>query len=105
MTRIQLVEQGERNDGGELIYEQEIELSNGGTKTDRCNVSKLLQPGKRTTGDVSILVHEARQAAEDEVGNPAYPANAETATEACRKIIDDLGLEPAWKDHEPEAVV
>ena len=98
---IQLLKQAERNDDGDLIYEKEYETRSGGKRTEKTNVSELLQPGKRTTGDVDILVYEAKQAAERGVDNPAYPATADVANEACRKIIDNLGLEPAWKDHEP----
>jgi hypothetical protein len=98
---LQLIEQAEQDESGEYVYEQKIELPSGGTDVEKCNVTKLFTPGKRTTGDVDILVHEAHQAAEMGVDNPAYPADSDVANEACRKIIERDGLEPAWKDHEP----
>lgn len=101
MTDLMLLDQAERDDSGDLIYKQEFSTPSGGTRTEESNVSKLLEPGKRTTGDVDILVHEAEQDAEEGIDNPAYPATADVANEACRKIIENLGLEPAWKDHEP----
>ena len=90
----------ERDDSGDLVHEQEIEHSQGHTTTEETNLSALLNPGRRTTGDVNILLHEARQAAEDGVDNPAFPASIETTNEAVPKIKAE-GLEPAWKGHEP----
>jgi len=98
---LHIIEQAERDDSGDLIYTEKYTTPSGGTRTEESNVSKLLEPGKRTTGDVDILVHAAKQHAEDGVDNPAYPSSADVANEACRKIIEDLGLEPAWKSHEP----
>ncbi len=101
MTDLQLVERAEKNSDGEYIHEEKIPGPDGTTKTRETNVTRLLTPGKRITGDESILVHEAKQHAEKGVDNPAYPATKEIANEACTKIIEDEGLEPAWKDHEP----
>lgn len=92
----------ERDESGDLVHEREISHRQGHTTTEETNLSALLNPGRRTTGDVDILLHEARQAAADGVDNPAYPANAETTNEAVPKIKNE-GLEPAWKDHEPGA--
>ena len=91
--------EAERDEQGDLVYEKEVQHSQGYTVTEETNLTKLLNPGKRTTGDVKILLHEARQAAEDGVDNPAFPANVETTNEAVPKIKAE-GLEPAWKDHE-----
>lgn len=91
----------ERDDNGDLVYEKEVEHKQGHTQTKETNLSKLLNPGKRHTGDVNILLHEARQHAEKGVDNPAYPADKETLNEAVPKIKDE-GLEPAWKFHDPE---
>jgi hypothetical protein len=91
----------ERDDNGDLVYIKEIEHPAGHTETRETNLSKLLNPGQRKTGDVNILLHEARQHAEGGVDNPAYPIDRETLNEAVPKIKDE-GLEPAWKHHDPE---
>jgi len=96
---LHIIENAEENKDGQLIWEKKIPGPEGTTKTHDVNVTALLSPGKRTTGDVDILVHEAKQ---DNVDNPAFPANQETLNEAAKEIIEDLGLEPAWKGHEPE---
>ena len=98
MTIDKLKEQAERNDNGELVHKTEYTHKQGHTVTEKVNLTKLLNPGKRTTGDVNILVHEAEQAESDRKGpeNPAWPTNGEIANEAIQKIVDK-GLEPAWK--------
>jgi hypothetical protein len=99
MTIDDLKEQAERNDNGDLVHETEYTHKQGHTVTERVNLTKLLNPGQRTTGDVDILVHEARQAESDRHGpeNPAWPTNGDIANEAIQKIVDE-GLTPAWKD-------
>jgi len=100
MTKLDdMKSEAEQDEQGELVHEKEIQHSQGHTVTEETNLSKLLNPGKRTTGDVNILLHEARQAEEDGVDNPAFPADADTTNEAVPKIKAE-GLEPAWKGHE-----
>ena len=89
----------ERDESGDLVHTHEQKHEQGHTTKEVTNLSKLLNPGKRTTGDVSILLHEARQAAEKGVDNPAFPADIETTNEAVPRIKAE-GLEPAWKGHE-----
>lgn len=95
-----MIEAAEEDDNGDLVYTKEIEHPQGFTQTKETNLSKLLKPGKRTTGDVEMLLHEARQHEESGVDNPAYPADRDTLNEAVPKI-KDAGLEPAWKHHDP----
>ena len=91
--------EAERDESGGLIHTKKIKHPQGHTTKEVTNLSALLNPGKRTTGDITILLHEARQAEEKGVDNPAYPADIDTTNEAVPKIKDE-GLEPAWKDHE-----
>lgn len=93
----------ERDESGDLVHTKEVTHKQGHTITKETNLSALFNPGKRTTGDVNILLHEARQAVSERPGpdNPAFPASAEATNEAVPRIKEE-GLEPAWKDHEPE---
>lgn len=94
-----LKDAAEYDDNNDLIHENEIEHPQGHTTTDNTNLSALLNPGRRQTSDVNILLQEARQAAEGGVDNPAFPLKAETTNDAVPKIKAE-GLEPAWKGHE-----
>lgn len=102
MSSIQdLKDDAERDDNGELVLEREVSHPQGHTTTETTNLSRLFNAGKRTTGDVQILLQEARQAASDRPGpdNPAFPSTVKVTNEAVPRI-KDAGLEPAWKDHE-----
>lgn len=52
--------------------------------------------GRRTTGDIDILVIEAELVAEGkDVENPAIPADTDVAREAAERIVE-RGMEPQW---------
>lgn len=86
------------NAEGDLVHKREYTHETGDTKTEKMNLSKLLNPGKRTTADFDILLHEARQAERDGVDNPAFPTRESIRTEAEARIESE-GLTPAWKGH------
>jgi hypothetical protein len=56
------------------------------------------RPGKRTSGDVSLLVIEAELVHEGkDLDNPAEPADAETVNDVMRKLeAREEDLRPAW---------
>lgn len=86
----------ERNDNGDLVFEQEYQTRQGTTKTETINLTALFTPGDRTSGDVSLLVIEAELAADGvELDNPARPATADVA-ERLHERLDD-GVRPAWE--------
>lgn len=99
MTR--LIDDAERNDDGDLIYEKTVPGPAGTTIDIEINATSLFTPGERRTNDTMILLTEARAVAEadtpaDAVGNPAKPANDTTAKQAIERIEAE-GLEPAWR--------
>jgi len=88
MTDLPIFDEAERNSDGDLI-----KTDHNGHET---NLTKLLQPGKRKTSNVEMLLIEARLA--DEKGpieNPAFPMGDDTADEALARM-DEEGLDPAW---------
>lgn len=90
-------ERAERDNDGRLIWEKKIASAAGGTSTKEIDVSALLRPGLRKTGNIEQLLIEAEHAAEDEHGgNPSRPVNADVAKRAIEKI-ESKGLEPAWR--------
>jgi len=93
-------DKAERNDDGDLIWQETTQALAGGTTTRDHNVSNLLHPGGRKTGIVEHLVIEAElydeRDPEDWGGNPARPVDAETAEQAIARI-EDQGLTPAWR--------
>ena len=93
-------EHAERDDDGALIWERERQALAGGTTTTEINVSALLRPGRRRTGNVAHLVTEAELYAERDAdewgGNPARPVDSETAARAIERI-EAKGLTPAWR--------
>lgn len=92
-----MIEKAERNDDGDLIWERETRALAGGTRTTEINVSELLRPGPRKTGNIDILIIEAElHDAGNGGGNPARPLDAQTAKRAIQ-AIEDRGLEPAWR--------
>lgn len=97
---IRMLDRAEEDDDGDLIWERDIPVLMGGTKTAETNVTNLLKPGLRKTGDVEHLVIEAELYDErDESewgGNPARPVDAETAKRAIERI-EEKGLTPAWR--------
>lgn len=74
------------NDDGDKIKRTSVAKETGETEIGEVNLSAMFEhTGRRTTGDVDILVHEATCDAED-VGNPAVPSNVEVARQARRRI-------------------
>ena len=86
------------NAEGDLVHEREYTSPSGNTTTKTTNLSKMLNPGKRTTNDIEILLHEARQAEREGVDNPAYPASEGVRSDAESRIMSE-GLTPAWEGH------
>jgi len=92
-----ILDQAEEDENGDLIYEFELQKRNGVAKSVEVNATHLFQPGERRVGDVAHLVTEAKLAEKGELGgNPAKPANGETAKKAIEQI-EQAGLEPAWR--------
>jgi hypothetical protein len=92
-------EHAERDDDGDLVWERERQALTGGTTTHETNVSALLRPGRRQTGNVAHLVTEAELYADNEYdrgGNPARPVDSQTAARAIERI-EAKGLTPAWR--------
>lgn len=82
---------------GDLIYETEVTGAAGESKTKRVNVSRLLRPGARRTGNQDILRLEAQWAADGDCpDNPALPVNGE-AMETFLGWLDGRDLDPAWE--------
>lgn len=74
------------NDDGDKIRRTTVAKDTGETEVGGINVSALFEhTGRRLTGDIDILVHEATLEPEA-VGNPAVPSNVEVAREARRRI-------------------
>jgi len=93
-------EQAERNDKGRLVWEQTVAAAAGGHVTTEIDVTALLRPGERKTGNIEHLIIEAELHAEEEGGgNPAKPVDAETAKRAIEEL-EQRGLEPAWRQVE-----
>lgn len=92
-----IIEKAERDEHGRLICEREVAAAGGGTRTEEIDATALFAPGVRKTGDVDMLLIEAKQAERgDHGGNPAKPASAEVAKTAIERI-EEAGLEPAWR--------
>lgn len=85
---LSIYQDAEKDDNGDYIQKK--------GKND-FNVSRLFRPGKRKTGNVQMLVIEARLADEkpDKDRNPAFPVNGNIADEALDRIEAE-GLDPAW---------
>lgn len=74
------------NDDGDKIQRTTVTKETGETEIGEINISALYErPGRRTTGNVDILVHEAMCDAED-VDNPAVPTTVDVARQARRRI-------------------
>jgi len=87
----------ERNDDGRLIWEKSIGSAAGGSKTREIDVTALLNPGPRKTGNIDHLVIEAKLHERGEGGgNPAKPVDSDIAKRAIERL-DEEGLEPAWR--------
>lgn len=92
-----LLDNAERNQHGDLIYKHTVTHQTGDTSTREVNVTKLLSPGVRRTGDAHILILEAERADQGSCPtNPAIPADQKTAREVMR-TLQRRGIEPAWK--------
>jgi hypothetical protein len=93
-------EHAERDDDGRLVWERTVPALAGGTTTIEVDVTALLTPGRRQTGNVAHLVTEAELYAERDAhewgGNPARPVDSETAARAIERI-EAKGLTPAWR--------
>ena len=89
MIELAIYKKASKNDDGDYTYTKET----GG----EVNVSRMFRPGKRKTGDVDMLVHEARLADETsgEDWNPSFPINGDVADRALERIEAE-DLEPAW---------
>jgi len=91
-------EKAEEQDG-QLIWEKSVPAAGGGTTTREVDVTALLTPGRRQTGNVEHLLIEARlydeRDREEWGGNPAYPT--EGIVEQAIERIEAEGLEPAWR--------
>ncbi len=91
------IDEAERNDEGDLIYEKPVPLPGGGSTTQEVNMTTLYKPGDRRTTSVEMLRIEAEFADEGkEIDNPAKPSSADVAKEAI-ELIEDRGLTPAWR--------
>ena len=99
MSRSSLIELAVVEDG-QLVVRRHEERTH--VRTKETNVSALFDPGKRTTNNIDILIAEAEQQARgDEVDNPAFPADVALAQRATKKIVERLGLTPAYSSAEP----
>jgi hypothetical protein len=99
VSRSSLIEQAVV-EGGQLVVRRHEERDH--VRTKETNVSALFDPGKRTTNNIDILIAEAEQQARgDEVDNPAFPADVQLAQRATKKIVEKLGLTPAYSSAEP----
>jgi len=89
---LEVFDRAERNSDGDLVVTED-----DGVMEHETNLTKLFQPGKRKTGNVEMLVIEARLADEnpDKDRNPAFPVNSDVADEALERIEAE-GLDPAW---------
>jgi len=92
-----MIDEAERNEDGDLIYEKAVPTATGTTTVD-VNVTTLFTPGPRQTGNVEHLIIEAELAEEKGVDgtNPATPMNAEVAKEAIERM-EKRDLTPAWR--------
>lgn len=91
------IEEAERNDDGELIYEKTVPTPGGGSTTTEVNVTTMYQPGGRRSGNVTLLRIEAELAADGvELDNPAKPASGDVAKQAI-EAIEGKDLTPAWR--------
>ncbi|AGM11103.1 hypothetical protein M196_gp08 [Halorubrum tailed virus 4] len=91
------IEQAERNDDGDLIFEKTVPTPGGGTTTVDVNVTTMYQPGPRRTSSVEMLRVEAELVDEGkELDNPAKPSNGDVAKQAIEQIEGE-GLTPAWR--------
>ena len=91
------IEEAERNDDGDLIFEKTVPTPGGGTTTVDVNVTTMYQPGPRRTNSVEHLRIEAELADEgNEPENPAKPANSEVAKQAI-ELMEERDLTPAWR--------
>lgn len=96
-----MLREATENNDGDLIYTKEIPGPEGTTREVDVNVSKLYRPGRRKTGDVELLLIEARLAADGkELGNPAFPINGEIADQFHERLSDDMN--PAWIECTPK---
>ncbi len=86
-------DEAETNSEGNKVVTREGRM---GTEHD-VNLTTLFAPGRRKTGNVDMLLIEARLADEnpDKDRNPAFPVNRDVADEALDRIESE-GLEPAW---------
>lgn len=93
-----LFKSAERNDDGDLI--KQVDKSRG-TVRKEINVSTLFETPPRRSGNVSLLLAEARLHADraDGCENPAKPTTGAVAKEAI-SVIEDHELEPAWRADE-----
>ena len=93
MTNLELIDEAERNDDGDLVVKREGRFGN----EHDVNVSKLFRPGKRTKASVQWLVTEARLHHEQDGGldNPAFPANGDVADKVLEQLEDEP-YDPAW---------
>ena len=95
MSDLDIFDEGERNDDGDLIVKREGRFGN----VHDVNLTTLFQPGKRKKANVDFLVTEARLNYEQDGGldNPAFPVNREVADKVTDKLEDEP-YDPAWLD-------
>lgn len=90
-----MLQRADPNDDGDLIYERDMQGPEGTTITQEINCTHLYTPGIRKTGNIEILLIEARMAANGkELGNPAFPVSPEVADAVVARLED--GVEPGW---------
>ena len=90
---LDVFDEAEENSDGDLVVTREGRMGN----EHDVNLTKLFRPGKRKTGNVDMLLIEARLADEnpDKDRNPAFPVNGDVADEALDRMESER-LEPAW---------
>jgi len=93
MSELDIFDEAERNDDGDLIVKREGRFGN----EHNVNLTHLFQPGKRKKADVNHLVTEARLAHEnpDKERNPAFPVNERIADRVLERLEDEP-YGPAW---------
>jgi hypothetical protein len=93
-------QKAERREDGRMIWEKTVSAAAGGTNTVEVDVTALIRPGRRETGNVEHLIMEAELHDRGQGGkNPAHPIDAETARRADQEL-DKRGLDAAWRDVE-----
>jgi len=96
MSNLDIFDEAERNDDGDLIVKREGRF---GSEHD-VNLTTLFQPGKRKTSSEQMLKIEASMKADPDKptpDNPAFPTSPELGDKIA-EWCDENDIEPAWLD-------